>query len=83
MRLFKYKHSLSSISYLSGKNIIKNDIKSKELAKWIRPYSKYNLQNTINMENDRIKYINKIKSINELDKNLFFLDKTLYSVLSR
>ena len=35
------------------------------------------------MENDRIKYINKIININKLDKNLFFLDKTLYSELSR
>lgn len=83
MRLFNYKHSSSSISYISDKNIIKNDIKLKELAKWIRPYSKYNLQNTINMENKRLKYLNKKININELDKNLFFLNKKLYSILSK
>ena len=77
MKLFNYKHSSSGITYISGKNIIENDIKSKELAKWIRPYSNYNLQNTINIENDRKKYINKKVNISELDKNLFFLNKKL------
>ena len=83
MKLFNYLPNSSKLSELIHDNYIQNDISKNSMALWIRPYSNYDIKNELNMENERINYINKKRKISDLNKELYFLHKKVYSTVCR